>query len=177
MGLVKKLKNKDEDAYQYIMNKYQNIFMYMANKTLHNHEDSLECVQDIFLKVYMHIDDCIEDDKMLNSWIFTIAKRQICDYKRKQACKEKLLFTNNELVENISDFEYKNNYMLDELKDFIGEEDFELLTYYIVGKLTFKEIGLITDEPYYKVSKRIKLIYEKSKKFMRRSKINERQTI
>lgn len=174
MTIVERLKNKDEEAYQYIMDKYQKILLYMAYKKLKNYEDSLECVQDIFYKIFIHIDECINDDRMLNNWIFVIAKRQICDYQRKLASKEKLCYCDNEYVETVADSEKEENYLIDELKDYLGDEEFELLSYYIVAKLTYKEIGDIIGQPYYTVSRRIRAIYDKAKKFVKWRKQNEK---
>ena len=56
MCLIKKLREKDEDAYKYLLDKYGNVFLYMSKKVLHNYEDSVDCVQEIYMRIYNYID-------------------------------------------------------------------------------------------------------------------------
>lgn len=170
MSLVKRLKNNEEDAYQHIINRYGSIFMHMSINKLHNYEDSLDCVQDIYLKIFMSIHNYREDDKKLNSWILKIAKNQICDCQRKQIHKNRNMVANNEVIEIMSDRKPIKHAMLEDLKEFIGEEDFELLSYRIVAGFTYKEIGEVTGLPAYTVRRRINELYDISRKFVERRK-------
>ena len=172
--LVKKLKERDEEAYQYLIDRYSNVFMYMARQKLHNIEDCNDCVQEIFHKVVLHIDECQNVDRAFTKWLFTIARNQILDYQRRLKTKEKYVIYSNETIDMIADSEIKENYMLDELKEFIGEKDFEILTYYIVARLTYRQIGELMNLPTYTARRRVMEIYAKSREFVKRRKENER---
>ena len=172
--LVEKLKERDEEAFQYLIDKYAGIFMSMARQKLSNIEDCNDCVQEIFHRVVLHIDECQNDDRAFIKWLFTIAKNLILDYQRKSRTLENHIIYSNETIDLVADTEVEENYMIDELREFLGEKDFEILTYYIVADLTYKQIGELIKLPAYTARRRVMEIYERSREFVKRRKENER---
>lgn len=172
MCLSKRLKEKDEEAYQYLLDQYGKVFVCMANNFLHNKEESVDCVQEILVRIYMNIDKCPTDDDKLIPWMFKLAKNQIIDYNRKLNKKNEFCYNNNNYIFTMPDNTADNSKseLLDELRDYLGSEDYEILTYYIVAEMTYKQIGEIMNLPSYTARRRVKEIYDKAKSFAEKKK-------
>lgn len=80
---------------------YKQIFNYILNN-IHKREISEEITQDVFLKVYEHINNYDVDKASLKTWIFRIANNKVIDYWRSLENRTKDLKT------NISDFQDEN---------------------------------------------------------------------
>lgn len=173
MCLIKKLREKDEDAYKYLLDKYGNVFLYMSNKVLHNYEDSIDCVQEIYMRIYNYIDKSPTKENELIPWIFKIAKTQIIDYHRKMNKNKGIVFNNDDFVYKIAipiSPKTCESEILDELQEFLSEEEYEMLTYHIVAKMTYKEIGIILNLPSHTARRRVQAVFTKSKEFVERRK-------
>jgi RNA polymerase sigma-70 factor, ECF subfamily len=78
-----KLALADRDAFLYLVNRYQNkIFGYIRKITDVNKEDAEDILQDIFLKVYLNLND-FDISLKFSSWIFRIAHNEVISAHRK----------------------------------------------------------------------------------------------
>lgn len=172
MCLHKKLKEKDEEAYQLLIEKYESMFFCMAKKSIHNEEDCLDCVQEIFLKIYNNIDHCPKDDNEVAPWLITIAKNHIIDFSRKNGKKNDFCINNDDFINRLPapTSTYKDDGFLEDLKIFLGDEDYEILSMHIVLDLTFVEIGKIINLPTHTARRRVQTIFNKAKGYAERSR-------
>lgn len=168
MNLVKKLQARNEDAYQELVETYSETFFYLASQYIKNKEDVKDCVQDIFLKIYQNIHSFHDEDICLKPWIITLAKNQVIDtYRRLARTRERFIY-DNDIINNTSDYslELGDSVFLEELRIFVGEENYELLVYHLVTKMTFEEMGILYDEPKYTIRRRYLEAYAKSQAFV-----------
>ncbi|MGG3643319.1 RNA polymerase sigma factor SigZ [Bacillus gobiensis] len=73
---------------------------FIAKRTF-NHSDVEDIVQNVFIKIYGHISE-LKDENKVQSWIYQIARNSIVDYYRKEKRTEELPFhieTNDEYEE------------------------------------------------------------------------------
>lgn len=168
MSLVEKLKNKDQAAYEQLINQYSNIFLYMAKKYFKNDEDCRDCLQEIFLKIYTNIDKCEVSDKNLKPWLIKLASNCIIDYFRSQERRKAHFLLDNTIVDTISQTSSNcyNSILLDELKIFLGEEDYNILIYHKIMNLTYKEIASILNIPPHTTRRRVISIYNRAVQFL-----------
>ena len=67
-----KFKQGDEQSFNKIYNKYKGNLFIFIDKILHNKEDSMEVLQETFLRVVKNIDS-YEPDYSFSTWLYTIA--------------------------------------------------------------------------------------------------------
>lgn len=168
MNLVRKLQSKNEEAYQELVETYSATFTYLASQYIKNKEDVKDCVQEIFLKIYQNIHKFHDTEVCFKPWIITLAKNQVIDiYRRLEKNRERIIY-DDDIINNTRDFttDYISNIFLEELQDFIGSENYELLVYHLVTKMTFEEMGILFDEPKYTIRRRYIEAFERSQAFI-----------
>ena len=83
---LKRLKNKKEDALEFIVDKYLPLVKGVTFKVLYsvgNNEVMEECINDIFLSIWNNSHKFNGDDDDFRKWICAIAKFKAIDYYRK----------------------------------------------------------------------------------------------
>lgn len=167
MNLVKKLQARNEEAYKDLVETYSETFSYLAGQYIKNREDVKDCVQDIFLKIYQNIHQFHDDEICFKPWVITLAKNQIIDTYRKLGRNYERIIYDNDIINNTSDYyeNFSNSVFLEELRYFVGEENYELLVYHLVTKMTFVELGILYDEPKHTIRRRYINAYKKSQTF------------
>jgi len=87
-NFVKELKNKNSKALDYLVDKYSNLIFKVVISVLGNdkREESMECVNDVLLKVWEKIHYHDESKSKFSSWLIAVSKYNAIDYKRK-LCK------------------------------------------------------------------------------------------
>lgn len=71
LALVERLRSRDEHALAELASAYGSKIFQLAFRSLRNHEDAEEVVQDVLLKVFRKI-DAFRGDSALSSWIYRI---------------------------------------------------------------------------------------------------------
>lgn len=179
MGLVEKLKNKDEDAYEQLIKQYSNMFLYMTRRYIKNDEDCRDCLQEIFLKIYTNISKSGVSDKNLKAWLIKLASNCIIDYFRSQERRKARCLLDNTIVDTISPTPSNiyNSILLDELRTYLGDDDYNILIYYKIMNLTYKEISNVLNIPIYTVRRRVIDIYNRALRFLgiKENKTNEKK--
>jgi RNA polymerase sigma-70 factor, ECF subfamily len=84
-----RLSLKDPDDFSYLIHRYQaKISYYVRRLGISSLEDSQDIVQDIFLKVYLNLND-FKPDLKFSSWLYRIAHNQVISgFRKRQARPE-----------------------------------------------------------------------------------------
>lgn len=86
LQIVQSLKKKDVKAYEYIIDKYSKQVYYLAYNILHiscTKEDMEECVSDVFLEAWTHIEKFDAAKGSFKTWLFILTKYKALEYKRR----------------------------------------------------------------------------------------------
>ena len=87
---------KNQDNFALIINRYKNkLFNYIRRITSIRDEDAEDLLQDIFLKVYLNLND-FDTDLKFSSWIYAIAHNQVISQHRKLSVRAEGHSTNLE---------------------------------------------------------------------------------
>lgn len=81
--LVRLLKKGDRDAFNELVELYQNKIINIAYGMLSDREDALDASQEVFIKVYRSI-NTFNENSSLSTWIYRIAANICKDYLRKR---------------------------------------------------------------------------------------------
>jgi RNA polymerase sigma-70 factor (ECF subfamily) len=74
---------KDQDNFTYLINRYQDkLFNYIRRITNIRDEDAQDVLQDIFLKIYLNLND-FDNSLKFSSWAYSIARNQVISNHRK----------------------------------------------------------------------------------------------
>jgi RNA polymerase sigma-70 factor, ECF subfamily len=99
-NFIQRLQSGNEDALEYIVDKYIPLIKGIAYKVLSpfKNEGMIdECVNDIFLSIWYHAKDFNGDSTKFKSWICSIAKFKAIDYYRKAAKNMEIISENIDL--------------------------------------------------------------------------------
>ncbi len=80
--LVIRVKNRDEQAFGQLVQRYQKQVFKFAYGFFQNRDDALEIVQETFLRVYEKI-DLFREGRSIQGWILRLAHNLCIDYYRK----------------------------------------------------------------------------------------------
>lgn len=69
--IIAAIKNGNEEAYQEMVNKYQQKVLNICNGYLKNHEDALDLTQDIFVRVYFALHK-FKGEARFSTWLYRI---------------------------------------------------------------------------------------------------------
>lgn len=72
---------RKNERFTMVYKRYEDLVFWYAKKRLSNEELSKECVQQVFMKYYEHIDTVSEE--MIKPWLLTCCKNEIIDYFRR----------------------------------------------------------------------------------------------
>ena len=84
--LVSLLKQNHEGAYRVLVRQYQRKVFRVAFGITMDHEESLDIVQEVFLKVHQNI-QTFEEKAALSTWIHRITVNQCLNWKRRWKCR------------------------------------------------------------------------------------------
>lgn len=150
-------KKGNREAFKELINKYVSP-LYNFTVRITNQNDAPDIVQEIFIKVWKHINRFDAKKASFKTWIFTIARNTIIDFLRK---KKSVLFSDlekddeenkNSFAENIPAEDLLPNEVLQKLEDTellnktlekLRPEYTEILMLHYQEEMTFNEIGKI----------------------------------
>lgn len=72
---------RKNERFTVVYKRYEDLVFWYAKKRLSNEELSKECVQQVFMKYYEHMDTVSEE--MIKPWLLTCCKNEIIDYFRR----------------------------------------------------------------------------------------------
>lgn len=150
--LIKRLKQGDNQAFAFLIDRYQNMVFTLALRMLKNHEDAEEIAQDSFLKAYQHIDG-FKGNSKFSTWLYQIVYNACISKLRKKKIVVDPIDSINST--DISSSEYREVEQLIATKEKheiikkalleIDPEDSFLLTLFYLEELDHKEIARITE--------------------------------
>ncbi len=150
--LIKQVKNGNAHAFRFLVSKHQNLVLHIAGRIVQRNADLEDVCQDVFLKVYQHIEK-FKGDCKLSTWIATIAYNSSISYLRKFRKSEW------QTVENLEDVRHEGAVDYDvversDLHRYIrGQIEFlplhyrTVLTLYHLEEFSYQDIEKITGMP------------------------------
>ena len=178
--LVEKVKEGNEGAFNFLMNKYYprvyaSLFSFTKSK-----EDSEDLAQQTFVKVWQQIQS-FRGDSAFFTWVYRIAINLAKNYVASSGYKKQKVnssidqleidISSNENIESI----LIHNQSVDDIKDFINTMPESLKTAFTLreseGK-SYEEISIITETPIGTVRSRIFRARESIVEYMRKELIN-----
>ncbi|MEG2787563.1 MAG: sigma-70 family RNA polymerase sigma factor [Romboutsia sp.] len=148
-NFITKLRSKNEDALEYVIDNYGWIINSIVKKHLYNLKDYQdECVNDILLGIWNNIDSFDENKNSFKNWVGGISKYKTIDYRRKY-----LKYIDVEDIDNIDIKSPDNthseitkhelNKELDDLLSNLKPKDKEIFLKLYVQE---KEIDIVSEE-------------------------------
>lgn len=84
--LLDRCRAGDELAWEALVRRFQARVHGLALLYLGNREEALDCAQDVFVRVYRHLDDCREADGFL-PWLLRITRNAAIDRQRRHRAR------------------------------------------------------------------------------------------
>lgn len=173
--LIKKLKDRDADAFRIIFDYYSSKIYYLAFKYTHNIDDSNDCVQEVFLRILNHIQDFNIQKANFGTWIYTITMNYLkdkmkCDSRRKNV----YCLDNDTVYETGVSSDIHTNIQLAEIEKVVGEESYKILLLKVGLNMTFDEISQELGDNPSKIKRIYYNAYKKAKEYVERGDINEK---
>ncbi len=152
--ILESYRNEDGSFLKNVIDSYTNILYNFIRRFGFNNEEAEDILQDVFIKVWKHVDNFDEEKSSFKTWIFTITKNSIYDALRKKK-NNKIIFSldnkdfegNTEDVEDLQsdifkilDTEKNKNILLKSIDELNEEEKTVILLHFEEG-MTFKEIS------------------------------------
>ncbi|MCL1873554.1 MAG: sigma-70 family RNA polymerase sigma factor [Clostridiales bacterium] len=162
--IINGIKNGNEAAIRYAINKYSKLMWRIAATVLKNvaiTEDVEECVADVFVYLWQNYDKWSEQRGHLKIWLSSVAKSKAIDRYRQLSKKSELSLNDEMMIKSIP---LIDNIMAAETKreliasvNALAEIDREIVVrrYYYQQKP--KEIGFVLDMPVKQVENRLYL--------------------
>lgn len=155
-SLISRIKGGDKQAFQTLIEEYQRLVAHIVFRMVNNESDREDLCQDVFLKVYQHLDGFRFESKF-STWIARIAYNVTLNYLQK---KKVPLFddhTPDEVsIEEVSggdqqpDAWTENKDRAQMLNDAIENLDVHyrtIITLYHLDQMSYSEIGEIMNLP------------------------------
>ena len=105
--LIKRLKQKDEEAFRIIFNDNQKKVINACYRLVNDKDVAQDLTQEVFIKVWSSIDKFRSDSK-LSTWIYRIAVTSSLDYLRAQKRKKRMAFLKYFSEDEKKQFEIKS---------------------------------------------------------------------
>ena len=148
---------KSQDNFALIINRYKSkLFNYIRRITNVRDEDAEDLLQDIFLKVYLNLND-FDKDLKFSSWIYAIARNQVISNHRRLNVRAEGHSTNLEddsarkLASNVNiEKELDNLYLKDNVAKVLyalSEKYREVLVLKFLEEKNYQEISDIIKKP------------------------------
>ena len=136
--LIKKIKQRDEEAFELVYRKYESLIYYIAISITKNKEDAEEIVQDTFLNMFKSIDTYEEKNKF-KQWLMQIARN--LSYNKVSRNKEKNNISDDEYILNTASNSDSIDYVLT-IKKTLDEKSSYIVICKIIYNFSFKEIAI-----------------------------------
>lgn len=159
LSIMKGLKNKSEESFRILYDKYFRLVYYQAYLILHSKEDSEDVSQDVFYKFYTKI-DVLPIDLNIKSYIALMSKNMAIDLYRQN--QKKQFLSDPDSISEPED----NSPLLDSFNGILEKEESLIITLRLNFNYSFKEIALDLHQSvnsiqakYYKGIKKIRKAY------------------
>ncbi|MCX6796552.1 MAG: RNA polymerase sigma factor [Candidatus Falkowbacteria bacterium] len=154
---IVKLALTNPDYFLLIIKRYQTkLFNYIRRLTNISAEDAEDLLQEIFLKIYLNLND-FDQGLKFSSWVYAISRNQVISHHRKlQARAEghKVALENNDIKEIAFDFDIKSdidqNFLKENIQKVLDKLDAkyrEVLILKFLEEKNYQEISDIIKRP------------------------------
>ena len=144
--LVKRILERDEEAFKTLFYIYRSRIFYIAYKMTGSKFDADDCVQEIFLKVLETLTSYDPNISSFTTWIVTLAKNYILDYmKLKKIRDKKCVLDPNVVYCKCVDNNFEHAVLLSEVESIVGEYDYQILLFKVAFNMTFMEIARLLE--------------------------------
>ncbi|HOZ56447.1 MAG: ECF RNA polymerase sigma factor SigW [Parcubacteria group bacterium ADurb.Bin316] len=154
---IVKLALQNQDYFLHIINRYQlRLFNFIRRITNASTEDAEDLLQEIFLKIYLNLND-FDRGLKFSSWAYAIARNQVISHHRKLQARAEghTVALEDESVKQIAaDFDIKNNIDLQCLRenifkilDNLDDKYREVLVLKFLEEKSYQEISDIIKKP------------------------------
>ena len=91
--------NKTEEAFEQLYKEYSKLVFYFTYSMTGNRRDGEDLLQEVFLKVYVNINDYNPYKSSFKTWLVTITRNHVIDFLK----QKKDVVYDNEFIENVID--------------------------------------------------------------------------
>lgn len=158
-----------EEAFERIYIDYYKLIYFIVIKIVKDSESCKEIVNDVFLKAFNHIDklDLNDHKSSIKSWLVRIGKNEAINFYNKQK-KDNIIFDDEYINKEVSYNSDNFLKLIDEFKNFLTEEELEILMFRIYYDMKLKDIAEVysstTSIIYTKYQKALKILKEHYKR-------------
>lgn len=168
--LVNQVKKGNRDSYALLVDRYKKVIFNLAYRFTHDYTEAEDLSQEIFLKVYIRIDDFKNSAKFF-TWLYRVAVNKCIDYQRKSKkvlppmeIKEEINKSNEKDPEECILKKEKVNWVQNAVNSLAEKYKVVIILHHFQG-LSYKEISEVLKIPLKTVETRIyrakKLLKEK----------------
>lgn len=162
-SIIKRLKERDEKAFDYVYLEYANKLCGYINSLVNNIEDAEDIMQDIFLSLFDTIQDYEEKGYKFTTWLYSIAKHKASDFNRKN---KRIIYKEN--MEHIPESTNESVIDFDDLRRLLSEVEYKIMCHKYLDDLSVDEIVYKMNIPKRKVRSHISKAYTKIRNYLRR---------
>lgn len=165
-NLFSKISLNDSEAFQELYELTKSSIYGYSLSILKNHEDALDNMQDVFVKIYESLENYQYKNKPMN-WIFTITKN-LALMKLRKTKKE----TNNEIKEEMltnHNLCEEDKIIIKTLMEKLTDEERQIIIMHVIGGLKHIEIAKLLDiklstalSKYHRAIKKLKAEWRKN---------------
>jgi RNA polymerase sigma factor (sigma-70 family) len=160
--LIAQLQSKNEKAFSYLYDAYAPALFGLVKRRVKYIPASEEILQNVFLKIWLHIDLYSPEKSSLYTWMFSIARNETIDYIRSKEAKNKSLTSfvgeieiKKSFIEHISD-----RHDLQKSLSMLAHNERVIIELYYMG-FTCREIGELRGMPEGSVKTKMRGAYKK----------------
>lgn len=164
--VLKALRNREEYAFDIVVEEYRELLYGIIYKLLFNKEDTEDVFIIVLQKIWDNADKIKADKEQFKNWIITIAYNQARNFLRDKQTEDKVYFDNKELM--IEESKDANSILssiyLADMQKFMTDDEYRILIYKDIKKMNYSEISKIMDIS----DKTVKTYYMHAKKIARK---------
>lgn len=149
--IISKVLAGDHQAYEGLVNRYQNYVFTLTLRMVKSREDAEEVAQDVFIKAYKYLAD-FRGTAKFSTWLYTIVNNTCISFLRKK--KPEIHSLDNERVFEVADnvesgmranqVEQKSKIaMVNKAISMLGTDDAEIITLFYKAEQSLEEIAQV----------------------------------
>ena len=138
--IIDKIKTNKEEVFEQIYYEYKNLIFFIISGYSKCSNDADDLVQEVFMKIYQHLEDYNDGYASFKTWIAIITKNHAVDYSK----TKKDIIYNDEIVYNAIDESTLPKFnIFSYLEDYLERDEIEFLTLRIAFNFSHKELSQI----------------------------------
>ncbi len=127
---------RTDETFEMLYKKYSQLVQYFAYSMTGNRNDADDLVQEIFMKIYTHIESFNPYKSSFKTWLVKISRNHIIDFLK----QKKDIIYDNELIDNLSDESFFTDRMVYSIRN-LNKQERDVLILKTVFRFTHKEIA------------------------------------